>query len=284
MAQSAALGKHVTLQTVDGKPTVVISAANLQVNNGLGATDTINGTGNIIIGYDEKRAPTGSLGNCSLAANANNLRGLPVVGILEARLDNEQNCTLAGGSWSVDNKSGSHYLVVGPGHFYSAYAGIVAGYWNLSNGKYASVTGGGYNASSGFGSIVVGGVSNAAYGGSGCRSLPGAPLGSVSEPIACWPSGQGNPYQMAAWTSVLGGEANLAWGGQGAASTVSGGAGNQAAGHGASVSGGANNKANASIASVSGGSGNSAQTQRSSILGGVSKTTTQDNQAIPAVP
>src|ERR1700689_4140222 len=38
---------------VDKKPTVQISGANLQVINGTGVESTLNGTGNLILGYDE---------------------------------------------------------------------------------------------------------------------------------------------------------------------------------------------------------------------------------------
>ena len=46
---------------VDKKPTVQISGANLQVIDGSGLETTVNGTGNLILGYDEKPgAQTGS--------------------------------------------------------------------------------------------------------------------------------------------------------------------------------------------------------------------------------
>ena len=36
-----------------GKPTIQISGANLQLVNGSGSTETLNGAGNLVIGYDE---------------------------------------------------------------------------------------------------------------------------------------------------------------------------------------------------------------------------------------
>ncbi len=195
MAQSAALSKHVALQTVDGKPTVVISAANLQVNNGLGRTDTINGTGNIIIGYDEKRAPWGSLQFCSLGSAEQALYRKVNGDYFNPRITTEASCIAAGGTYAVDNKSGSHYLIVGPGHFYSSYSGIVAGWWNLSNARYANVTGGGFNQANGFGSTVVGGRENWAFGGTaGCRTPEG--------PTPCWPGGTGNPYGLVGFKTI----------------------------------------------------------------------------------
>ena len=81
--------------------TVLISGANLQVVSGEGITDgPTNGTGNIIIGYDEEE----------LFGNA--------------------------------DKSGSHNLVVGYGHTYSSFGGIVVGYNNSITGHFSSVSGG----------------------------------------------------------------------------------------------------------------------------------------------
>jgi hypothetical protein len=49
---------------VDGKPTVQFSGVNVQIVNGEGKTASVNGEGNLVIGYDEntenKHAQTGS--------------------------------------------------------------------------------------------------------------------------------------------------------------------------------------------------------------------------------
>lgn len=280
------LRQYVSIRTINGKATVLVAKANLQVVNGLGSTDTVNGVGNFIVGYDERREPFGSLGNCSVGTdeNATRLSGGPVGsgdngGLFEQDVTDEQSCLNAGGKWSVDNKDGSHYLVVGPGHFYSQYGGIVAGYWNLSNGRYATAAGGGFNASSAFGTVVVGGVSNSATGGTGCRAGGGAT--DPGQPASCWPAGTGNPYLHAAFSTVLGGNANKAAGPQHSASTVSGGFSNLAFG---SVSGGSGNKALGGNSSIVGGANNTASGANSSILGGVNKVAVELNQSIPTVP
>jgi hypothetical protein len=54
-----ALNDYLSLQTVNGYPTVRVSAANLQVVNGQGGTDKINGLGNLVVGYDELRPDPG---------------------------------------------------------------------------------------------------------------------------------------------------------------------------------------------------------------------------------
>src|SRR5262249_16965477 len=48
------------LQYVSGGPNeVVITGANLRIVNGLGSTETTNGLGNLIVGYNEERVPPG---------------------------------------------------------------------------------------------------------------------------------------------------------------------------------------------------------------------------------
>jgi hypothetical protein len=51
--------QHVTMEVgVDNLlPELVITGANLRIVNGLKITDTVNGLGNLIVGYNELRAP-----------------------------------------------------------------------------------------------------------------------------------------------------------------------------------------------------------------------------------
>ena len=118
-AYIAQLQQHVSVSD----ETVLISGANLQVVSGEGNTDApVNGTGNIIIGYDED--------------------------------------SFSGTS----DKSGSHNLVVGYGHTYSSFGGIVVGYNNSITGHFSSVSGGIDNTASGYYSSVLGGYDNTAFG------------------------------------------------------------------------------------------------------------------------
>jgi hypothetical protein len=64
----------------------------------------------------------------------------------------------------LEVRTGSHNLVVGPGHTYSSYGGVVAGFMNGATGAYATVTGGSENTASGPVSSVSGGVNNVASG------------------------------------------------------------------------------------------------------------------------
>src|SRR5215831_3661523 len=78
---------HVT----SGPDDITISGANLHIVNGLGATNTRNGLGNLIVGYNEHRQPIGLF--C----------GLP----------------------SPNTRTGSHNVVVGEQLNFSSFGGLV---------------------------------------------------------------------------------------------------------------------------------------------------------------
>ena len=107
---------------------VYFTGCNVHIVSGAGATDgAVNGLGNLIVGY------------------------------------NEDVAVLFPGS-PASLRSGSHNLVVGPGHSYSRYGGLVAGFINIITGSYASVSGGNGNTASGDYSSVSGGNDNRASG------------------------------------------------------------------------------------------------------------------------
>lgn len=122
---------------------------------------------------------------------------------------------------TVNERTGSHMLVVGTRHNYTKFGGIVAGNGNTANGDYASVTGGQNNTVTGQYASVSGGNQNIASG---------------------------------LYASVSGGQSNTA---SGIASSASGGRLNTASGGGSSVSGGYNNIASGGLASISGGDSDS---------------------------
>lgn len=87
-------------------------------------------------------------------------------GTTNARPNGLGNLIVGYDEWFGDNgeKSGSHNLVVGDGHNYSRYGGLVVGRRNSITGDYASVSGGQGNIASGAESSVSGGWSNLASG------------------------------------------------------------------------------------------------------------------------
>src|SRR5262245_1120543 len=64
----------------------------------------------------------------------------------------------------LEQRTGSHNLVIGEGHTYTSYGGLVAGYRNRGTGQHASVTGGSDNTASGSLASVTGGFLNTASG------------------------------------------------------------------------------------------------------------------------
>ncbi len=233
-----ALNEVLRVEAINGVRTVRLSGVNLQLINGLGLTESTNGAGNIIIGYDETNRLTDRL-YCSLGRSDD---GLPT--------EDEASCLAAGGVFAAIHKSGSHNLVVGSQNNYSASGGIVAGKNNTVNERFASVLGGVRNRSTGFLSTVLGGQDNLAFGNSSTVS-----------------GGQDNE-SSGGHASIGGGRGNLA---NGEASTIAGGESGVASGNGATVSGGSGNTASGIYSSVSGGIDNVAAAIQSSILGGRSQ-------------
>ena len=152
--------------------TIRITGANLQIVNGLGATNgnpadpdtddrdltTVNGLGNIIVGYQE---PTNAWGN---------------------------------------ERSGSHNVIVGQGHTYRRFGGIAAGKNNLLNGVFASAVGGQHAQAGGDYATTLGGGGRDPQG----RNLAGGPFTTVS--------GGGSNTATGEHSSVSGGTVNHAVG------------------------------------------------------------------------
>jgi hypothetical protein len=181
--------------------TLLFEGMNLQIVNGLGATDgdtgdgpEVNGLGNLVVGYDEVRG--------------------------------------CGGAICPANKYGSHNLVIGADNMYTSYGSLVVGENNSAFAPYASVVGGYFNDATGWYSTVVGSAGNVAEGN--WSSVLGAYTGTASG-IHSTAVGGDDASASGGFSTVLGGNHNVA---SGTFSTVTGGYWNEASGNGASVSGG----------------------------------------------
>lgn len=145
------LNEHVEVINVHptdpNAQTVRFSGVDVQIVNGEGETATVNGVGNLIVGYNEERSGYLVARVCS-----------------DGRYDNETECTSNGGTWAHNHKSGSHNIVGGSGNAYSSYGGLVVGLQNTINRAYASISAGQRNVASGEVSSVSGGHSNTAEG------------------------------------------------------------------------------------------------------------------------
>lgn len=180
-------------------PTARFHGINVQVVNGMGDEETINGLGNLIVGYNP--AVVDAYETCS-------------VGTYDI---DQPTCQNHGGTWARNHRSGSHNLIVGAFNAYSQYGGFLAGEYNIVNAQYDSVSGGYRNKASGGISSVSGGE----------RNVANYYYSTVS-------GGQSNTAS-GFWSSVSGGSGNKASSGN---SSVCGGSNNTASGSSSSVSGG----------------------------------------------
>ena len=180
-----------------GRPTLRVSGANVQVVNGLGSTGTVNGLGNLIVGYDE-------------------LSGLFTPVCSQGVIRTQTQCINSGNIWSVDHKSGSHNVVVGTRHRYSRTGGLVVGNSNTITGDWASVSGGQENSAIESFASVSGGQNNEA---GAWASVSGGERNKALEVRSSVSGGEQNSA-AGRWSSVCGGGGNTA---NGDDASVSGG-------------------------------------------------------------
>ena len=239
----------LTVENVNDVRTVRLTGVNFQVVNGLNRTESVNGAGNILIGYDEPSTFEFTAPLCSSARARNG-----------ALITTEAECLTAGGVFGTQHKSGSHNLVLGTQNGYSSFAGIVAGRLNYSNEMYGSVLGGADNRASGRFSAIL------TAQGSTVRGNNAAILGGIG--------GQANGSH----STVLGGVGNVAAGLQ---AIVVGGERNEAPGEKSVVLGGFRNTVSGRQATLSGGRVNTVSGQAASLLGGANRTVNAADVAQP---
>jgi hypothetical protein len=124
---------------IAGKPTIQLSGVNLQLVNGEGKTESVNGAGNLVIGYNENPLAREQSGSHDL-----------ILG--ERQLFTSYGDILAGHNNSTT----------------APFASVTAGEHNAASGSGASVSGGIFGTASAPASSVSGGLGNSAtaYGAS----------------------------------------------------------------------------------------------------------------------
>jgi hypothetical protein len=251
--------KYLKINPLTNK--VTFFGANIHIENGKEKTNTSNGLGNLIIGYNE------------------------------GRTDNKP--TLKTGSHNVVLGSGQSYssyggLVTGSQNTISGpYASVSGGLGNEASGQFSSISGGTNNLAAGTNSSISAGEGNKSYGRvSGISggflnitgdsldskkglhsSISGGARGKATGAGASISGGNENIASGPLHATICGGLGNIANGPDG--STVSGGVKNTVNGPGASISGGTNNVADGQHSHISGGSGNQAIGAGSAVVGGV---------------
>jgi hypothetical protein len=183
-------------------PTVKISGANLQVVNGTGAIQNVNGLGNVIIGYDEHAADIKQTGSHNLV------------------LGDRQAFTSWGG------------LLAGSKNSITAPLGVAFGFSNAVKGKWATITAGYFNEANADGSSISGGSQGVAK-----NTLSSISGGWNNFTEADWASVSGGQTNFARgkYSSISGGVRSTA---RGVNSSVSGGEGNDATADESSILGG----------------------------------------------
>jgi len=167
--------------------TARFTGVDVQVTNGQGA-NTINGRGNLIVGYNQAR--TGAA-ICSKGGDAGN---------------SQSACESFGGVWAANHKSGSHNLVVGEGHAYSSFGGVLFGQNNAVTSWTGTVLGGVNNVVRADRGSVAAGAANVVIGNGAVVSG-----GSLNRALGAW-SRIGGGYQNstdAAYSVVSGGYGHL---------------------------------------------------------------------------
>lgn len=177
------LTQNMKREVINGKQAVTFTGVNVHVRSGTGTTaGTINGLGNLIVGYDEARTTD------SDKSGSHNL----VVG-------SQHNYTSYGGA------------VIGYDNQITAeYASVSGGKNNTASGNYSSVSGGGSNTASGNNSSVSGGSSNKALD---AHSSVSGGSGNTASAAASTISGGVNNKASGIWSTVSGGQNNEASGG-----------------------------------------------------------------------
>ena len=202
--------------------TLRVSGANLQVVNGLGSTSTSNGTGNLIVGYNE---PSGS------RTGSHNI-------LCGTRLDHERHGSiLVGRNHALGPAAAWTAILGGENHQISApHAAIVGGRGNQVAGSCATVTGGYFNIASGDFSSISGGQQGSATGA--YASISGGVLGIAAGENSHVCGGDRN-RALGCNASILGGLDNEVDTTDGCNGTIAGGQYNVARGGSSTVSGGA---------------------------------------------
>ena len=268
---------------VGGKPTIQLSGANVQVVSGSGSTNgPVNGEGNLIVGYAENPHGYAQSGSNDLIVgtdNGWNGSGELVGGTSNQVLGPEAT---AFGAFNIASASGQDAAVFGNNNTASgADSSVTGGSGNQAIGFESSVTGGASNKAIGTVSSVTGGEDNQASNLSVAGTVTGGENNTATATEASVSGGVDNAATDF-YGSILGGCSNTTGTGSNPngsncsfttdtpqASTVAGGADNNAAGSTSAVAAGYTNIATGFFGTlVGGGFHNTSSGASTSVLGG----------------
>ena len=236
---------------IGGKPTITFKGANVQLVNGAGATMSKNGTGNLVLGYNEN--PGSQTGSHSLwTGYAQTVTG---AGAVVTGFDNKATGDLSTVAGGAHNSAPGFASLVGGGWYQNAgdFGTALGGRSNKANGYFDTAIGGENNVAKGGSSTAAGGYYNVAAGrysvaAGGCSNVAGA--GTLASYDGC-PSD------------------NSTYGAVGDAASVFGGKFNHAAATMTVASGGERNKATGRLSTLNGGKGRAVTAPGATINGGI---------------
>jgi hypothetical protein len=201
---TAVLAPTFVSSGVGGKPTVEFTGVNVQIVSGSGSTGgTVNGEGNLIIGYAENPSGHAQTGSHDLIVGTNN--GWSSFGELVDGSGDVAKASFSAG-FGVNNTA-------------SGYGSFVTGHQNRALGQESAVVGGASNTAAAFYSSVFGGCDGLA--GTGSFLAANCGTGSLEQTLV----GGFHNTASGSESSVTGGESNTA---QGELSSILGGNGNTA--------------------------------------------------------
>lgn len=163
---------------------LLFEGMNLQVVNGDGLTASMNGLGNVIIGYNEDDVDT------------------------EVRTGSHYLIVGADNDWTSYGG-----IVAGYGNTATAlYASVTGGAFNTASNSYSSVTGGSTNTASGLAASVCGGQGNTADGS--FASVTGGQSNTATGSYSSVTGGTGNQV-VGSYDTIVGGDdkVNISWDG-----------------------------------------------------------------------
>lgn len=187
-----------------GKPTAEFAAINVQIVNGTGSEATLNGMGNLVVGYDEN--PGAQTGSHNLLVGGSNAYtsyggidgglGNRISGSYASALGGNNSVasgyasTITGGSFNVasanfaaisggcSNVAGASAPVVNAFCTNTSrtgdYASILGGVGNQARALDSAASGGAFNLASANESSILGGEGNVSS--STCQAIPAAPV------------------------------------------------------------------------------------------------------------
>jgi hypothetical protein len=190
---------------VGGKPTVQFSAVNVQVVNGTSSTSTVNGEGNLVLGYDE--APGAQTGSHNLVlGELQDYRGNSnIVAGYHNKITDDYSAAFG----RLNTISGTASTVAGQDNTASATgASVLGGYKNKVSAPFGAITGGCSNVV-GSGTVPVNSACTDTVGHASNFASIGGGAGNQATGIDSAAMGGLQGLARGAESAVVGGEYNI---------------------------------------------------------------------------